>query len=143
MTRITTRSSDGDPAQNFSEVTTGEAPCSVEVSVNAKGIAQWSLKLYFASPDELLTHARAQLDEAISVVEAALIEHDIAIATDFAPDPPEQAITSREVRAQQRRVVDWERAVAWEELDTPPSATPTPMQTAARSHSTGRWGGQC
>ena len=61
MTRTTTRTNEHTPNDSFVETTTGDAPSSVEVSLNAKGNVQWSIKLYYPSPDEMHAHMNADL----------------------------------------------------------------------------------
>lgn len=54
MTRTTTRTNEHTPNDSFTEVTTGDAPSSVEISLTAKGQLQWSVKLYYDTPDAML-----------------------------------------------------------------------------------------
>ena len=51
--RQTTRQGE-TPEQTYTETTVGDAPASMELSQNAKGTWQLTVKLYFATPDELL-----------------------------------------------------------------------------------------
>ena len=78
MTRNTIRSADEDGG--FVETTTGDAPSSVELTFNARGQAQYSLKLYFPSIEALTTGASAALVSAINEVEEALAIQHIPLA---------------------------------------------------------------
>jgi len=79
MTRNTVRSAEDDGS--FVEHTTGDTPySSVELTFNAKGQAQYSLKLYFSDVEALTTGARAALVQAINSVEEALTIQHIPLA---------------------------------------------------------------
>lgn len=57
MTRTVSRTFDDPhtaPGGNVTEVTTGDAPSSIELSLTAKGQLQWSVKLYYDTPDAML-----------------------------------------------------------------------------------------
>lgn len=41
------------PENVFSEITSGDAPCSIELTRNAKGDYQWSIKIYLADDHDL------------------------------------------------------------------------------------------
>ena len=65
MTRNTVRSAEDDGS--FVETTTGDAPSSVEISINAKGQAQVSVKLYFPDVKTLLEEGQVNLFNALMV----------------------------------------------------------------------------
>lgn len=70
----------GDAGNNFTQQTTGETPNSVEVSTNAKGAAQVSIKLYFASPVDMANDAARALDAVLTQVHDTLLLHGIPLA---------------------------------------------------------------
>lgn len=60
MTRTVSRTYENSPSDSYTEISTGDAPSSAEVSLNSKGQLQWSVKLYYATPDEM--HERVERD---------------------------------------------------------------------------------
>ena len=78
MSTTTTRT--GDEGQNFQQTTMGETPNSVEVSLNAKGQAQVSIKLYYGSPIEMASLAPAYLSAILKDVRASLASQGITLA---------------------------------------------------------------
>lgn len=52
--RTTKRTSSLNPAENFYEVTSGDSPSKLGLSMNAKGKWQPEFTLYFPTPDDVL-----------------------------------------------------------------------------------------
>lgn len=77
--RETIRTTD-DGGQSYVETSTGDAPSSIEVSVNAKGQGQISLKLYFSDPDRLIHDGRGMLAAALYEAKMALTLQGIPLA---------------------------------------------------------------
>jgi hypothetical protein len=71
-TMATTSRRQGDPGQNFEQVTEGELTSSVEVSLNAKGQAQWSIKLYYPDPAAMIDRSGDELELVARGIHAAL-----------------------------------------------------------------------
>jgi hypothetical protein len=65
---------------NFVETTEGDAPSSIEVSTNAKGQAQFSVKLYYDSPLALDSHVENDLSTIIMRVRGTLSQLGIPLA---------------------------------------------------------------
>lgn len=76
-TRVTRK---GDAGQNFTQVAEGELPNSVEISLNAKGQAQLTVKLYFTTPDEMVRQADGYVASIIGQVRATLAAMNIPLA---------------------------------------------------------------
>lgn len=64
--RTTTRTSESSPTDNFTERTEGDIVASVEMSQNAKGKWQPSIKLHFTSIDDMRQHAPGIFEQFIS-----------------------------------------------------------------------------
>lgn len=82
-----------DPAapENFVETTTGDDPSSsVEVSFNAKGVAQLSVKYYYPGPRELIDNAGMDVWSALYEVAHELAARGIQVAG-IAPGAGEEA----------------------------------------------------
>lgn len=65
---------------DFTETTTGDAPSSVEVSINAKGQAQCSLKLYYADPATMQANMASDILRAFYEVRKSLDALGIVMA---------------------------------------------------------------
>lgn len=68
------------PEQRFKEMTEGETPHSVELSLNAKGAAQFSIKLHYETPAEIHANVRNDLRSVIAEIKSALDEWNIPLA---------------------------------------------------------------
>jgi hypothetical protein len=77
--RETIRTTD-DGGQSYVETTSGDAPSSIEVSVNAKGQGQVSVKLYFPDPERLVRDSRGMLAAALYEAKMALALQGMALA---------------------------------------------------------------
>lgn len=64
--RTTQRTSPAEE-HNFTEISTGDAPCSIELSMNAKGLVQPTIKLYYPDADTL---ERSGPDQARRIMDA-------------------------------------------------------------------------
>lgn len=78
--RTTIHRNEQNPTENFTETTTGETPNSVEVSTNAKGHAQITIKAYFTDPYTMQTEIEAVLVNTIANVKSALTRQGIPLA---------------------------------------------------------------
>ena len=79
MTRETIHSVHDDRG-NFRETTTGDAPSSVTVSFNAKGVAQLEVKAYYADAATMTLEAAKDLENTILNLVEMLHTHDIQVA---------------------------------------------------------------
>jgi len=70
----------GDEGHNFTETVVGDAPSSVEISVNAKGQGQISVKLYYQNVTALLESSRVDLANALNEALIALGSVGIPLA---------------------------------------------------------------
>lgn len=75
-----TQRSGQTPENVWSEITTGDTPNSIEVSTTAKGAAQISVKLYYASPDDAITRSADDLHDLLSTLASTLAKHGIPMA---------------------------------------------------------------
>lgn len=79
MTIITTHAG-GQPNDHWTETVEGATPNSVEVSLTAKGQAQVSVKLYYATAAEMAANAAQDATTIIAKVRAALAQEGITLA---------------------------------------------------------------
>jgi len=70
----------GDEGQNFTETVVGDAPCNIEVTVNARGYGQVAVKLYYQNVETLLAAAQGDLTRALGKAQAALATAGIPLA---------------------------------------------------------------
>jgi hypothetical protein len=66
----TTRRTGPTPENNYAEIVAGDAPSSIEIAINAKGLAQPTIKLYYPSADELEERAPEQLARILATIQA-------------------------------------------------------------------------
>lgn len=65
---------------DFTETTEGDAPCSVEINTNAKGQAQFNLKLYYASPEDMEDGVKGDMTAIIGRIRDTLVVLGIPMA---------------------------------------------------------------
>lgn len=68
------------PEQRYQERIEGDLPHSVEISTNAKGAAQFSIKLHYESLGEIRENVRKDLTDAILEIKSALADAGIPLA---------------------------------------------------------------
>ena len=79
MTRDTRREVYNDHG-SFVETTTGDAPSSAEVSFNARGVAQLTVKCYYPDAKTMAAEAAIDVEEAILNITSILQRHGIQVA---------------------------------------------------------------
>lgn len=68
------------PEQRYQEKIEGDLPHSVEISTNAKGAAQFAIKLHYESVAEITENVKRDLQSAIGEIKCALAEAGIPLA---------------------------------------------------------------
>ncbi len=100
MTQHTQRQ--GDHGNNWVETTTGDTHSHAEVSFNAKGMAQISLKFSYDSAVEVIENAAADMEQALNRLAGMLHSHGVEVAG----YPPDARDVTKRVEATIKQIVD-------------------------------------